>query len=126
MFIYIYVIHTFVQIMHVYVKTKSKKINEEKTINPFNSNFIYLTILYLYTMCFDHVGPPIFSRFPHDPLPTSYPLLLFSSFYNPSNLSCSYIHGYEAFHLSMGSLAEATVLRKTDPLSLPPAATSFW
>lgn len=77
------------QTVYVYVKTKSKNVNEEKTVtNSFQSSFVYsLRILYFYNV-FGHVDPSIFSRFPHVPLQLH--SLHFSPLYNPSNLSCSY------------------------------------
>lgn len=77
--------------VHVYVKTKSKNINEEKTVtNSFQSSFVYsLRILYLCIMYLVMLTPQFFP----DSLMFPFQLhsLYFSSLYSPSNLSCSYI-----------------------------------
>lgn len=77
--------------VHVYVKTKSKNINEEKTVtNSFQSSFVYsLRILYLCIMYLVMLIPQFFP----DSLMFPFQLhsLYFSSLYSPSNLSCSYI-----------------------------------
>lgn len=90
------------QIMHIYVKAKSKKINEEKEYhNKFFWIYFYLffkNLAFVYSVFWSCWPPNFFQIPPHVPLPTSYPLLFFSSFYNPSNLSCSYTQGYEAIH----------------------------